>query len=264
MATFHEPFQMSYEFLSWTQMSLGYLEQADESMNKAIELAEQQPIALIKVNGLFMAATLAAFNRRYDRAKEFLDRCMKYTEDHLLYFWLAPNAILLGFLESQTGDPQQAFAHASEGFALMLNTGKLSLPYQVGRYAEICLAADKIDEGLEAITHGLTAFAERGERYWESEVHRVHGELLMRAKRFDDAVTAFNTAIEVARQQDARLLELRALTSLLRNLPDDAPQRATVIEDLTNLCAWFTEGLDHPDLIDAKALLKESLRSSPH
>ena len=90
----------------------------------------------------------------------------------------------------------------------------------------------------------------------EAELHRLKGELLM-IEGPDNVVEAersLRTAIEVARQQGARLFELRATVSLARLMADqDRHDEARVM--LTDIYSWFTEGFDIPDLIEAKALL---------
>jgi predicted ATPase len=86
----------------------------------------------------------------------------------------------------------------------------------------------------------------------------VKGRLLLErsATDRDAAVAAFRQAIEIARVQQARLLELRATTSLAR-LWGQSGKRDTAREMLQPIYQWFTEGFDKPDLRDAKALLDE-------
>jgi predicted ATPase len=97
-----------------------------------------------------------------------------------------------------------------------------------------------------------------GERFFEAELYRLKGELLL-MQDTSDAVQAdrsFRQAIEVARRQSAKGFELRATTSLARLLKnqgkkDEARQR------LAEIYGWFTEGFDTTDLKDARALLEE-------
>jgi predicted ATPase len=97
-----------------------------------------------------------------------------------------------------------------------------------------------------------------GERYYESELHRVKGELLMMQ---DDSNVArpqscFQRAIEIARKQSAKSLELRATMSLARLLAKYG-KRAEAQTMLAEIYDWFTEGFDTADLKDAKLLLDE-------
>ncbi len=95
-----------------------------------------------------------------------------------------------------------------------------------------------------------------GMRYWEAEVHRLKGELLLASPdgRRSEAESCFHKAIEVARGQSARSLELRAATSLAR-LWRGQGKISEAREMLEPVYDWFTEGFDTVDLKEAKALI---------
>jgi predicted ATPase len=97
-----------------------------------------------------------------------------------------------------------------------------------------------------------------GERWWEAELHRLHGELIRARGRQDlaDAERCFQRALEIAGTQSARSLELRAAISLAR-LWADQGERHKAYDLLAPVYGWFTEGFDTADLKDAKALLDE-------
>ena len=93
-------------------------------------------------------------------------------------------------------------------------------------------------------------------RWWEAEVSRLQGELLLHLPSPDvpQAEAAFLRALDVARYQQAKALELRATLSLAR-LWQGQGQREAARDLLAPLYAWFTEGFDTPDLQEAKTLL---------
>jgi predicted ATPase len=117
-----------------------------------------------------------------------------------------------------------------------------------------------------------------GERFFEAELHRLRGEMLLlqepgdgrpspadpAAARphnpdssvLDEAEACFCRALEVARRQSAKSLELRAALSLARLLRDRG-RPADGHRLLATTFDWFTEGWDTPDLEDARALLEE-------
>ena len=97
-----------------------------------------------------------------------------------------------------------------------------------------------------------------GERWWEAEVHRLKGELLLHQATSDvaQAETCFHQALDVARYQQAKSLELRAATSLAR-LWQSQDKRQGARDLLAPVYEWFTEGFDTADLIEAKGLLDE-------
>jgi len=96
-----------------------------------------------------------------------------------------------------------------------------------------------------------------GERFYEAELHRLQGELLLvHAHDQPAAAVCFHQALAVARHQQAKSLELRAAMSLAR-LWQQQGKRAEARELLAPIYGWFTEGFDTADLQDAKALLEE-------
>jgi predicted ATPase len=94
------------------------------------------------------------------------------------------------------------------------------------------------------------------ECYWEAEVHRLRGVLLLRQPGTPQAEAEpwLQRALDVARRQEAKSLELRAAMSLAR-LWQQQGKDAEAHELLTPIYSWFTEGFDTPDLREAKALL---------
>jgi class 3 adenylate cyclase/tetratricopeptide (TPR) repeat protein len=153
---------------------------------------------------------------------------------------------------------------ASEGVELIrsaisaLAAMKLYMTLSWAMLAEAYKMAQRIEEGLLAIDEALRLVEFRGERFWEAEIHRLHGELLQlqNEPNLVEAQKRMEEAVEIARRQDAKLLELRATASLARLLRDtDRRDEARTI--LTGIYNWFTEGYDTPDLKDARALLDE-------
>jgi predicted ATPase len=112
--------------------------------------------------------------------------------------------------------------------------------------------------GLGVLDEALTLVEEMDERWWEAELHRLKGRLLL-GLRADNAAAAeacYERAINVARGQGARSLELRSSTNLAR-LWHMQGEISAARELLAPIYAWFTEGFDTPDLKEAKALLDQ-------
>ncbi len=104
----------------------------------------------------------------------------------------------------------------------------------------------------------LTLVEKTGERWYEAELHRLKGELLLSqsSDKLSQAETSFHQALSVSRSQQARSLELRAATSLAR-LWQSQDKRQEAYDLLAPVHGWFTEGFDTEDLQEAKALLDE-------
>jgi predicted ATPase len=122
--------------------------------------------------------------------------------------------------------------------------------------AEACGKAGQIDEGMHALEEALEAVQNHGERFYEAEVYRLKGALLMQdtPASQEEAEAYFQQALEVAHHQQAKSWELRAATSLAR-LWQHQGKRAEARELLAPVYGWFTEGFDTADLQEAKALL---------
>src|SRR5262249_52772055 len=113
-------------------------------------------------------------------------------------------------------------------------------------------------DGLQALAEAHTLVEQQEERWWEAEVSRLRGVLLLRQPGTPqgEAETWLQRALDVARRQDAKSLELRAVMSLAR-LWQQQGKRAEARALLTPVYGWFTEGFDTADLQEAKALLEE-------
>jgi predicted ATPase len=116
----------------------------------------------------------------------------------------------------------------------------------------------QITKGLEALAEGLATVAKNRIRWWEAELYRLRGELLLQqtVAQAEEAEVCFQHALVVARRQQAKSLELRAAMSLSR-LWQQQGKWAEAYELLAPVYSRFTEGFDTADLQEAKALLAE-------
>jgi tetratricopeptide (TPR) repeat protein len=123
-------------------------------------------------------------------------------------------------------------------------------------FGSVCELAGEVETGLSMLKPAISAAEANGARLWESEFCRLTGNLLLLAKPRDSEQSEahYRRAIEIAREQQARSLDLRASTSLAR-LWADRGDRQEAYDLLAPTYAWFTEGFNTRDLIDAKALL---------
>ena len=144
------------------------------------------------------------------------------------------------------------------GLAAWRATGAETLrPYFLALLAEASAQMEQREEGLTLLAEALALTNDREERRWEAELYRLKGELLLaRATGQDtEAETCFRKALEIARRQQAKSLELRAAMSLAR-LWQGQGKRAAACQVLAEVYDWFTEGFDTADLQKAKALLE--------
>ena len=157
------------------------------------------------------------------------------------------------------GDAVACVSHIHQGLGAVQNIGlKLYRPYFLALLTEAYGQAGQPEAGLTALAEAVTLVAATEERWWEAEVYRLQGALLLQCSRANvgQAEACFQQALEVARRQQAKALELRTALSLAR-LWQEQGTRGEARQLLADLYGWFTEGFDTPDLQAAKALLGE-------
>jgi predicted ATPase len=179
--------------------------------------------------------------------------------EHGLPLWIGMSSVMHGWALAEQEQIAQGIAQIHAGLVTLERAGdRLFCLYYVTLLAEAMTKAGQRDAGLAAIEEAIEDCRKAGVSYWDSELQRLRGELLL-AKDRSEAVaveTCFRQAIEIAKGQSAKSLELRAATSLAR-LWAAQGKRAEACELLAPVYGWFTEGFDTQDLRDAKALLDE-------
>lgn len=235
---------------------LGYPRAALNSAQAAIALSREfaQPFnQALAVTYLAMLQTWMAETSVFQACAE--EACSVTLEFKAPYYFAWAN-ILNRFAHAEQqpcADDLTQLRAAIHGFT---ETGaRARLPVYLSLVAQVCLKAGRLEEGLDALEQALAESLRNNEHWWDAEIHRLRGEL-MRAQGADaaDIEAAYRRALEIARSQQARSLELRAAAGLARlwqanSRPAEARQCVTRIYD------WFTEGFDTPDLRMAKALI---------
>jgi predicted ATPase len=159
----------------------------------------------------------------------------------------------------EQGQAEEAIPQLCEGIANARASGvEVLLALQLSTLAEAYRLAGQIDEGLAAVAEALATIDRTGERFYEAEVYRIKGELLLRAEggrmKDESPEDCFRQAIEIARCRQAKLWELRAVMSLCRVWQKQERQEEAR-QMLAETYECFTESFDTPDLQEARALL---------
>ena len=172
-------------------------------------------------------------------------------------FWVALGAILHGWALAHQGQAQDGIAQLRQGLTAYRATGgEIGRPYLLALLAEAYGTIGQPEAGLTVLAEALTVVDKTGARFYEPELYRLKGELLLPQSEDNqaEAATCFQQAMAIALNQQAKSLELRAATSLAR-LWQRQGKRAEARQVLGDVYGWFTEGFDTADLKDAKALL---------
>jgi predicted ATPase len=192
-------------------------------------------------------------------AQERAEAAMTLSTEQGFPFWLAMGTILRGGALAEQGQATDGITQMRQGLAVFQATGaEVGRPYFLALLAEAYGRGGQVEEGLCALAEALAAVEKTGERFYEAELHRLTGELLL-ARAVANQVEAeacFRQALDIARRQSAKSLELRAAMSLSR-LWQHQGERDEARQLLPEIYGWFTEGFDTADLQEAKALLDE-------
>jgi predicted ATPase len=157
------------------------------------------------------------------------------------------------------GQGEAGMAQVLQGIAAWRATGAaLLVPYFSALLAEVCDHLGHPEDGIQALAEAHTLMQQHEERWWEAEIARLRGVLLLRqpVPQEEEAETWLQQALDVARGQEAKSLELRAAMSLARPWQQQGKQ-AEAHALLAPVYGWFTEGFETADLQEAKALLEE-------
>lgn len=203
------------------------------------------------------AALLHSFRREFAAAHRRAEATVDLTREHRLPQWLAQTSICRGFALVGLGQPEQGIAELRAGVAAWKATGSRVLGTQwLGFLAEAHLQAGQFNDARLALDQAAEIGAATGECHYQAELYRLRGAVLAETGEAAEAAAWLQRALDAARSQQAKSLELRAATSLARLWAEQA-ERQKAHDLLAPIYGWFTEGFDSADLKDAKALLDE-------
>jgi predicted ATPase/type II secretory pathway predicted ATPase ExeA len=267
-------------YASLTRWLLGYPDQALGKNHDALSLARELSHSFSVGAALHTAAWLHQYRQEGTAVQAYAEEEIAVSHEGGFVLWLAAGTILRGWALSEQGAREEGLAQMREGMAALNATGTaIAQPYQLALLAQAQGKSGQAHEGLALLDQALAAVDKTGECYYEAELYRLKGELTLAGAGpvEQEAEACLLKAIAVARQQQAKSLELRAVMSLVRL----RQQQASALGSLNTVCAshtaqpiarnhlaearellqevygWFTEGFDSKDLQEAAALLRE-------
>ena len=234
---------------------LGYPDQALKRIDEALALAEELAHPYTRAAATALTAWFHMLRGEAPAAQEWAERGKALCGERGFQLWLAQADVVRGWALVRQGR-EEGIAQLREGLAAWRATGAaLARPTHLGLLAESYGRVGKPEEGLSLLSEALSAVERTGERWGEVEIYRVKGELLAMGSGDEhaEAEACFRHALDLARRQQAKSLELRVATSLSRLWQrQDKREAARLL--LAKICDWFTEGLDTTDLREARAL----------
>jgi len=249
---------------SHTLWGFGYADQALAKSREALARAQELLHPFSQAVALAYAAMLHQLRREgftaYERSAAAVALC---TEQEFAYY-LAWGMIIQGWTLPVQSRATEGIAQMRQGLAALQAIGAvLRRPYYLALLAEAHGDSGQTGEGLRVLAEAFAEVQKTGERFWEAELYRLKGDLLMQTgemslqpAQMETAEAYFHQALDIARCQQAKAWELRAAVSLSR-LWQRQGKCVEARQLLAEVYAWFTEGLDTADLQEAKALLEE-------
>ena len=261
---------------------LGYPERAVARAQEARELARSLELPFSVSYACHLSAGLHQWLREPQAVQELEEEALRHDAEHGFALLLTAGDFNRGWVLAERGQGEEGLAQMRARLASHRENGAtLLVPAFLVLVAEVCQTLGRPAEGLSAVTEGLAVARRSGRHYWEAELHRLAGVLTLESAAVGDkrpeppatpdvapgpgpgpepgaeslAESHFLEAMEIARRQRARSLELRAATSLSRLWADQGKAREARAL-LSGVYAAFTEGFDTRDLQDARSLLE--------
>jgi predicted ATPase len=244
--------------LSWVLWILGFPDRAVATSDRAIRTARElaQPFALAMA--LFFACATRACCGHHAPGSLLLDELLALAGEHGLAYLGSCARVLKGQELIARDQCVAGLEEVDRAFSeFRAQEAGLGLPWAMSISASGYARLGRVEVGLAAVTAAFEAMGRNGERHWEAELWRLKGELALPRSGADsgEAEACFRRAVDVARGQAARSLELRATMSLARLLDREGatgPARRMLAE----ICGRFTEGFGTADLRDAGHMLQ--------
>jgi tetratricopeptide (TPR) repeat protein len=246
-------------YLAWTLWQLGYPEQALNRSHEALTLARESSHAFSLAFAMQYAALVHQSCRETQRVQELAEATIMLAREHGFVHWLACGMFMRGWALSEQGSIEKSIEQFHQGMTTWQTIGtELTKAHLLLRLAEAYGRGGQTREGLRLLDNALAIVHESEGCHYETEIYRLKGELLLaqegKSLNVGKAEECFRQALALARQRQAKSLELRAALSLCR-LWQQQGKRAEAHQSLAEIYAWFTEGFTTPDLQEAKALL---------
>jgi class 3 adenylate cyclase/predicted ATPase len=242
-------------YLSMCLTMVGLLDQAREHRDQAVTSARthSHTLAFVLGHGFFVDWCVNAELELLT----IVDELRSLADERGFVVWSAQAAMLKGRCLAALGQPEEGLPFIGEGLAFWRAMGAMmDRPLYLTISAEAHARARRFDEGLSQVREAIRVLEGTRARMVEAEAYRLQGEMLAAVGSQPEAEVCIQRALAVAREQSARIWELRAGATLAR-LWRDQGKRTEARDLLAPIYGWFTEGFDTPVLKEAAALLAE-------
>ncbi|MBI4228838.1 MAG: hypothetical protein HY693_03845 [Deltaproteobacteria bacterium] len=254
-----DPGVFCLSYCAWALWFSGYADKALQTAQQALNIAQSLSHPYSLGFALRSVAVIHQFRFESQAAQGWAEKLIALSNEQGFAYLLAWGTILRGWALATQGQGREGVSQIAEGLTIHRETeGELARPYFLALKAEANLELAKAQEGLRAIDEAIEIMNKNEECFFEGELHRLKGELLLALSHDCEAKAeaCFHQALGVARRQSAVSLELRATMSLCR-LFDKRGKKEQARKMLSETYGRFTEGFDTMDLKQARDLLEE-------
>jgi DNA-binding SARP family transcriptional activator/predicted ATPase len=265
----YNPDQSQYHTLSYTQdpkvicqvrlafvlWCLGYPEQAVNASQEALNYAYQIGHLFSQVYATHWETLLYNHLQNYEFGYQFAEDLLALTREHNLFYWALESLVMLGWSQAELGDREAGISSIQAGTKdLPVKEYPFLQPLRLSLLGEQVAKSGDNKRGLRLLDQALAIMEQNEERWCEAELYRRKGEILLRSGDPASAEAAFQFALSTARDQEAKMLELRGAVQLA-HLWQSQRRSAEAKQLLSPIFDWFSEGWDSVDLREAIQLL---------
>src|SRR5450755_1420742 len=252
----HDPGVCAHGNRAISMALLGFPQQAMKLGAEAITLARSLAHPYSLALAMWHCAIVFQVGRQRQGCRDLATELLEVSQEHDFPMMRGAGMFFSGWAAAEGGELEPGIALMEDGLALFSAVRQVTRPYMLAVLSSAKADLGKPDEGFELLEEALASIEVSGERWWLAELHRLRGRLLAARGQHDKGEACFRQAIEVSSEQRARMLELRAATSLAR-LWSDRGKNAEARDLLAPIYGWFTEGFETLDLKEARMLLDE-------
>jgi predicted ATPase len=245
---------VSMLYLAWTLWPLGNVDRATYLADQALGLALRSEHIPTVVLARTLCDAFSDMRQKPDSAGAAVT--LNLAREHELPLFIAASTVRLAWALGSAGDPERP-ARMRQAMAAQRDMGQqLFEPLHGTLLAEAEAEAGQIEAGLATLDAQLATIGLSGQRWFEAEMHRVRGDLLLkrRPSEVTTAEVAFRRAIEIAHSQQTRTFELRASLALAK-LYQATGRGEAARELLAPAVVGFSEGPELPEVAEANRLL---------
>ena len=237
---------------------LGYPDQGLQQVNEALQIARDRAHPLSLTLACMGLGNLLQLRREVATTLRQAEALLTTSHEHDIPTSVGGGNLLVGWARAEQGQTVEGIAQMRLGLQRHTDKQPVAQPYWMSLLVDTYRRTGHVEDGLALVQEGLGLVERTEERYFKAELYRLQGELLLQQSPHEpsDGEASLTKALAVARQQEAKSLELRATMSLAR-LWQQQGKTTEARALLAPVYDWFTEGFDTADLKDAKALLDE-------